>query len=433
MRRALVLAALLALVPLTTQAQTPAPDLATSLQSRATALPQLLADGGDIGTAFTPDFIAAIPLAQIEQLFTSLRAQHGEPQRLVRLTRGPGAGTGTAIIAYARADITITLAVDATGRIAGMRIIDVAARDDTLPRIAQEIAALPGTTGWGIYRLGANAAPEQIAGAGDTAHLAIGSSFKLAVLGALDAEITAGRMQWDDVIRIDRRSVPSGMLHEWPHDTPITLQAAAQLMIAISDNTATDLLIHHIGRERIEAFARQHGGLSGPQAFPMLTTIEATVLKNPALGNARQSWLTGDEATRRATLASNAIMFVPANVDYSAFSRPADITRIEWFASADSMASLLSWYAHRASDTARDIISVNPGLPSAAAGRWDYVGYKGGSEPGVMAYNLLLSDAAGNSYAVVMSWNNENASVEENVLSSLAARAAALLRQQSAP
>jgi beta-lactamase class A len=423
--------ALLALAPLAaTHAQTPPPasQLATSAESRANALPQLLAEGAALEPAFTPDFFAAVPLRQLRDVFASLRAQHGAPQRLVSFAAGSAAGNGTAIIAYERANVTITLAVDATGRIAGLRIIDVATRDDSLDRLTRELAALPGTVGWGLYRLHADRPPEQITGARNDQSLAIGSSFKLAVLGALDQEITAGRMRWGDVITLDRPSVPSGMTQDWPHGTPMTVQSAAQLMIAISDNTATDLLIRHLGRERIEAFARAHGGLSGPRAFPLLTTIEATVLKNPALGEARRAWLGGNETQRRAALTRFAPLFVPANVDYGAFARPADIDRIEWFASADSLASLLSWYAHSASDTARAIIAVNAGIPSAAAGRWAYVGYKGGSEPGVMAMNLLLRDADGNSYAVVMSWNNENASVEESRLSGMATRAAELLR-----
>jgi hypothetical protein len=431
MRSAIALALVLVLSPVAGSAQQTPP---ITVEARAATLPAVLADGADVGAVFSPEFFASVPIGQLREVFAALRAQHGAPQRLVSFNTGagPGGRNGTAVVAYERADVTILLAVDASGRISGIRIMDVTARNDSIARLTQELAALPGTVGWGLYRLRAGQAPEQIAGAGHDRSLAIGSSFKLAVLGALDQEIAAGRMRWNDVIILERPSVPSGMMQDWPVGTPITLQAAAQLMIGISDNTATDLLIRHVGRERIEAFARAHGGLSGDWAFPLLTTIEATVLKNPALGDARSAWLNGTEAQRRAALTRHAALFVPANVDYAAFARPADISRIEWFASPDSIASLLSWYAYHASDTARAIIAVNPGLPAGTAAQWTYVGYKGGSEPGVMAFNLLLRDADGSSYAVVMSWNNENASVEDSRLAGLAGRAAALLRQQSA-
>jgi hypothetical protein len=432
-----ILPLLLALAPLSAAAaQTPAPaeepSLRDQLAAMAARLPALLAEGADLAPAFTPEFFADVPLPQVAQVFAGLRSQHGAPQSVGPLMPGSSAGNGVVVVSYDRADVTMALAVDASGRIAGLRITGVAARDDSLARISAELASLPGTVGWGVYRLGEDGRADQIAGTGDGEHLAIGSIFKLAVLGALDAEIAAGRMRWSDVITLDQPSVPSGMTQDWPVGTPITLQAAAQLMISISDNTATDLLIRHIGRERIEAFARAHGGLSGPDAFPLLTTIEASVLKNPALGPARAEWLAGNAAQRRAVLARHAALFVPANVDYGAYARPADIMEIEWFASADSIARLLGWYAREASDTARAIIAVNPGIPSGNARQWAYVGYKGGSEPGVIAMSLLLRARDGADYAVVMTWNNEAASVDDSRLAGLAARAAAVIRQPPA-
>jgi hypothetical protein len=412
-------------------AETPQEAAAAALVQRTQSLPALLSENGELTTAFTPEFFAAVPLPRLEQVLADLRRQYGAPVRVSRFDRTQGSNSGTAIIAYDRADVTIVLAVDASGRIAGLRITDAVMRDDSLQALTAELAALPGEVGWGMYRLHRGAGPERIAGHAQDEHLAVGSSFKLVVLAALDVEISAGRVQWADVIALDYPSVPSGMIQDWPIGTPLTIQTAAQLMIANSDNTATDLLIRHIGRETIEAFARTHGGLSGPRAFPMLTTIEATVLKNPALTEARQGWLNGNEAQRRAVLSTYAQHFRATNVDYGAFALPADIDRIEWFASSDSMARLLSWFAHDASDTARAILAVNPGMLATSAARWTYVGYKGGSEPGVVALNFLLRNAQGESFALVMSWNNGQASVDESRLSALAARAATLVNQQA--
>ncbi len=71
---------------------------------------------------------------------------------------------------------------------------------------------------------------------------AIGSAFKLYVLSTLSREIAARRRSWNDVVPLDQRSYPSGILQDWPQGTPMTLQTLATLMIAISDNTATDQL-----------------------------------------------------------------------------------------------------------------------------------------------------------------------------------------------
>lgn len=434
--RSLAAALLLAFPCSPVAAQTPADNTARPapdrLETVAADLPRVLAETVPLEPVFSPEFFAAVPIAQLRQVFGALRTQHGAPLSAGPVERRPNFGNGVLVIAYERADVTVALAVDALGRISGLRITDVAVRGDTLARLQADLAALPGTVGWGLYRLDAAGVPTSIAGARQGDHLAIGSCFKLAVLGALDMEIAAGRMRWSDVIALDHVSVPSGMLQDWPRGTPLTLQSAAQLMIAISDNTATDLLIHHLGRERVEAFARGHGGLSGPEAFPLLTTIEASVLKNPALGPARTEWLAGNEATRRDVLNRYGPLFVPANVDFGAYARPADIEDIEWFASTDSLARLLGWYATSASDTARAIIAVNPGIPPGNARQWRYVGYKGGSEPGVVAMTLLLHGSDGARYAVIMSWNNSTASVDDSRLAGLMARAASLIRPRAA-
>lgn len=392
----------------------------------------LISGTAELAPMFAPAFLTAIPPAQLRQLFAGMRSQYGAPQRVVSLIASTPS-RGRAIIALERADVTIDIAVDADGRIIELLIVDAATRGDTLALLAADVAALPGQVGWGLYRLPADgAAPLLIAGNRTGEAHAIGSAFKLAVLGALDAEIAAGRMRWEDVIRLDRRSVPSGITQDWPQGAPMTLHSAAVLMISISDNSATDLLVRHIGRERVEAFARAHGGLSGPNAFPLLTTIEATVLKNPLLGAARTEWLAGDEAQRRSVLTRHADLFVPANVNYDAFAVPADIGQIEWFASPDSLATLLSWYARQSSETARAILAVNPGLSQGGARRWAYAGYKGGSEPGVIAMQLLLRNAAGENFAISFAWNNSAAPVDDARLVSFVERAATLLNQPSA-
>ena len=51
--------------------------------------------------------------------------------------------------------------------------------------------------------------------------------------------------------------------------------------------------------------------------------------------------------------------------------------------------------------------------PPADAGRWRYLGYKGGSEPGVIAMSFLAQRQDGDWYALSASWNNPAARVDE--------------------
>jgi hypothetical protein len=410
--------------------QVPPPAPLRALDDRALGLPALLAEGADISQAFSAAFFNAVPIEQVQQIFASLRAQHGAPQRVMRRIDGAQADSGTVVIAFDRAEVTFEMTVDSTGHIAMLRITGAAMPDDSIALLTAAMSALPARTAWGVYRIADNGTTTLLYGARNDEALAIGSSFKLAVLGTLDAEIAAGRMRWADVVAINAVSVPSGQLQNWPIGAPITLHSLATLMISISDNSATDILVRHLGRERVEAFARAHGGLSGPNAFPLLTTVEATVLKNPALGETRTRWLAGDEASRRRLLRDAAGELTRANADVGVFvGHVADIDRIEWFAAPDSIARLMGWFAYQASAEARAILAVNPGVGTTAAQDWAYIGFKGGSEPGVIAMNLLLRNAAGQYFAVSMSWNDPANPVDDSRMVSLIARAVALLPQ----
>ncbi len=429
-RAALTTALLLFPAPVLAQSAPPPPvAVSGGFAERAQTLPALLAEGAALEPAFSANFLNAIPVEQIRSIFATLRTQHGAPQRLVSVTPSGSAGSGTVVVGYERAEVTLDLAVDADGRIAGLRITNVLTIGDSFERLISDFAALSGSSAWGVYRIGDDGSAARLHGVNTGTSLAVGSSFKLAILAALDAEISANRMQWTDVIRIDRQSVPSSAILDWPDAAPMTLHSLATLMISVSDNRATDILLHHVGRESVERFTRRHGGLSGTNAFPLLSTLEATVLKNPALGEARTRWLAGNEAERRAVLAEFAPRWTPANVDYAAFATgPADIEQIEWFASPDSTASLLGWFARRGSADARAILGVNPGIPPAAANQWAYLGYKGGSEPGVIAMNFLARAADGSHYAITMAWNDPARAVDEARFAALAARAVALSR-----
>jgi beta-lactamase class A len=383
---------------------------------------------------FTPSFLQEVPADQVIALFAQLRAQHGAPQSVASMTPADATAQALVIIRYERALLHFQIYVGGDGKISGLRYVNATVENDNFARIGNVISSLPGSVAWGVFRLDQDGVPALLSGTQAQADMAVGSSFKLTILATLDDDIRHGRANWADIVRIDRQSVPFSGILAWPMGAPMTVHTLATLMISESDNRATDILLHHLGREHVEAFARAHGGLSGPHAYPLLSTLEATALKNPVLGPVRDAWLTGSEADRRRSLARSAARLTPENVDYAIFTQaPADITTIEWFASPQSIAQLLGWLARNASAETRAILAINPGIPAAAAHEWSYVGYKGGSEPGVMAMNLLLRNSAGQYFVVATAWNNPTAVVDDDVLVGLVTRlAAATLAEGSA-
>ncbi|WP_316310806.1 serine hydrolase, partial [Clavibacter michiganensis] len=64
-----------------------------------------------------------------------------------------------------------------------------------------------------------------------------------------------GRLAWHDPLPVpaDVRGLPSGERQNAPPGTVVGVRDTAEKMIAISDNTATDMLIQAVGREAVEA------------------------------------------------------------------------------------------------------------------------------------------------------------------------------------
>jgi hypothetical protein len=110
--------------------------------------------------------------------------------------------------------------------------------------------------------------------------------------------------------------------------------------------------------------------------------------------------------------------------------RPNFIDQLEWFATPADMVRLLDYLRRNASEESRAILAINPGIGQDAAGKWNYFGYKGGSEPGVLSFNFLLQSKAGKDYAITISWNDEEISLQESQLLALTTRLVNLLAEQ---
>lgn len=85
------------------------------------------------------------------------------------------------------------------------------------------------------------------------------STIKLAILYELVKRVDEGKLTLDDTVRLDRaRAVPGGILYEL--GTPVlSLRDYANVMIIESDNTATNVLVAHLGMDAITARMNQLG------------------------------------------------------------------------------------------------------------------------------------------------------------------------------
>jgi len=215
----------------------------------------------------------------------------------------------------------------------------------------------------------------------------LGSVFKLYVLAALGEAILDGQVAWDDevTIREELKSVPSGVLQDRPAGELVTVREMAELMISISDNTATDHLIDLLGRESVEAIMADYGHSTPELNTPLLSTRELTALKvGPASGLYVQ-WLDGDEQTRRDLLRQISDI-TPADLPIGEWTEPIEPDSVEWFASPQDLCRLAIQLSELADAVPEigEILMVNPGVPPEPD-TWDTTWFKGGSEPGLVA------------------------------------------------
>ena len=114
------------------------------------------------------------------------------------------------------------------------------------------------------------------------------------------------------------RSLPSGMLHNWPEGAPVTLHTLASLMISISDNTATDILLGLVGRENVERMMGRIGIAAPERNRPFLATREIFALKTAPEAEQR-AFIEADEAGRRRLLGTRYASVDATAIDASRF------------------------------------------------------------------------------------------------------------------
>lgn len=255
--------------------------------------------------------------------------------------------------------------------------------------------------------------------------LAIGSTFKLWVLLATEAKIAAskGKLTWDSkiAIRDELKSLPSGVLQDKPAGTELTLREFAERMISISDNTATDHLIAFAGRANVEKQLRATRHSSVLANVPFMTTRELFAVKllaaddelaalRKSRGNARVKLL--------EALAGRPLSLEAVKAQVEAWKGPKHLD-LEWFASATDLCNAMGTLAVRAKfDPESELLktlSKNPGLELDKS-QWRYIGFKGGSEPGVMNLTHLLQRKDGKWFVVSATVNDDQKPVQEGVV-----------------
>jgi beta-lactamase class A len=325
---------------------------------------------------FAQSFLEAVPFEQIEPILKDLTNQYGAYQNIQE------DGEKFQII-LERASVPSSISLDNEGKIVGLFFEPPVPLVADISEAAQAFKNLPGQVSLLIIKDN-----KQIISHNSDLPLAVGSTFKLAILNRLQNQINEGKHRWDEVITLkaEQKSLPSGILQNWPDGSQLTLETLATLMISQSDNTATDVLLEIVGRETIEALSERNQ--------PFLSTREAFVLKDSNNQILLERFISGDLATKRAVLDDIAQVSLDPNLSWS---EPRAL-EVEWYFSNQELCKLMQ------SVEDLPLMTVNPGIQNTKD--WNRVSYKGGSEPGVLNMTIGLQSKTGEYYCVSATWND---------------------------
>jgi len=327
-------------------------------------------------SVFDARFRNEVPDAQLRGVFEQAAASFGEVQSVTKAAE-PNSWT----LVTATHDVPIVLVRDRERKISGLLLQPPVQRGGTLDEALAGLSVEGADVAWVLTKDG-----ETVASESADRPLAIGSTFKLWVLDAYRRAVEAGELTREQVVTLAARHVswPSGLLQDVPPGLPLTLESVATLMMAQSDNTATDLMIDVLGRKAIEA---------NSPFDPLLTTVDLFRLRmQPEL---EQRFSVGDAAERRSVLAS----LSPGPLPKEPEDIPGPLDGAEWYATPLQVCAALERVAGEPATRVPTGVVPHDG--------WQQVTDKPGGEPGVLSLNARLVGDDGTIWCLASIWNGE--------------------------
>ena len=250
---------------------------------------------------------------------------------------------------------------------------------------------------------------------------AIASSFKLYILGELGHQIRRGSFRsnvpgdprlgpWEQPVAIEARykSVPHGDLLFVPDGTVFTVRYLAEQMIQRSDNTATDHLLYLVGRRHVERRMAEMGHHDPSLNVPLFSTRELAVIKQLYTDAELQTYLDAPTRERRLILRHETRGHEELR-DLPGPTVPVRIDTVEYFANRfDMCRALLALYELGQDPRLRPVLEILTLEDQIGIDRehFPYVGFKGGSELGVLAGNWLLERDDGRRFTMTVAFND---------------------------
>ncbi|KUG56822.1 hypothetical protein AVL62_11850 [Serinicoccus chungangensis] len=348
-----------------------------------------------------PDLLEQVSPVELGLVLGQVRS--AGPYVVTAVVPSSGVGRAATLSLAAQDPLLMTVGVDEQGRIATLFVQPDTSGEppvvDAWPDLDAALVELGGTSQVVVGRVeGGTCEPTWTTSGVEAGGEAVPSAsvVKLLVLLAVAEEVRSGGLTWDEELTLapEVMSLPSGELQDRPEGSTVPVREAAELMISISDNTATDLLMDRVGQRALRR-AAVDAGLDPTAIMPVPTTRQIFQLGWQVDSEVRTRWAEAQvPETREAILAD-----LPDRLDIApeTVTEPRWQDGIDWFLTGAQVCSLHARLQQLAGDPAggpvREILARNPGLPPPEG--VGYQAFKGGSLPGVLAMSFYVEPQEG--------------------------------------
>ncbi|EKD80958.1 MAG: hypothetical protein ACD_39C02074G0003 [uncultured bacterium] len=365
-------------------------------------------DAGQLSQYFSPDFLAAISadkIVEITKIYVNALGAYKKARAVDNKYR----------LEFEKGEANSTIRINADNKIDSLWFGEPEVTNDTFAAVKAAFEKLPGKVSICLLRHDpVKGSADEVLTLNHKTPLGCGSAFKLYLLKALEDSVKSGRRKWTDLVELreEWKSLPSGIMQEWPAGSKHTLETIAGLMISISDNTATGHIYNMLGSETLREYFPA-------SCVDLYNTSQILKLKFLFPAKA-QEYLKADSAGKKAIIAEMDAIKTSEIASYSVIyqlDKPFLVEELEWFVSTRDLCEVIY--------SLRDnlLLRINPASGLVDKRDWHVAGFKGGSEPGVLNYTWILQkkpDAP--YYTLSCTVIDAEKAVDDNSFNSLASR-----------
>ncbi|HQW81154.1 MAG TPA: serine hydrolase [Pseudomonadota bacterium] len=287
-----------------------------------------------------------------------------------------------------------------------------------------------------VARIGSNNQCTPVVQTNAASLRATASIFKLWIMGAVARAVTNGTITIDQMVpMVAEKLALAGTINSEPVGTPFPVSDLSELMIGISDNTATDLLHGLVGRSLIDQVVTDFGVAQPLVLTPLLGISEQFSLYLSFPLSTAMSYVNGTEVFQENFLQTQIAPLLP--VTGGPYANTSVLTAGTWRATPMDICAAFAHLRHLPQGTdAMDLVNHAMGAGVAqpdVRNHWDRVWYKGGSLSSGAGYHVLthawmLEDTGQDPYVVVAMSNSDAGGIDQYRVQSIAGRILELVR-----